>query len=76
MARPARHHARLAEHKRAITNKELTGEDVIPAFRPTLEMIAEAHRRNAAPRPITAWVCGDPAPGHSALDKRQSPGQP
>jgi hypothetical protein len=25
--------------------------------------------RATAPRSITAWICGDPAPGESALDK-------
>lgn len=43
-----------------------------PANRPTPEMIEEATRRNGAPCSITSQVCGDPAPGQSALDKRKS----
>jgi hypothetical protein len=30
----------------------------------------DANRRAAAPRTLSAWICGDPAPGQSALDKR------
>jgi len=33
-------------------------------------MIEAAHRRLLANRTITAAICGDPPPGHSALDKR------
>jgi hypothetical protein len=40
------------------------------AHRPSQAMLQEAHRRNAAPRSLTAWLMGDPAPGQSALDKR------
>jgi hypothetical protein len=39
--------------------------------RPTDEMMADARRRATAPRSITAWLAGDPAPGRSALDKRR-----
>lgn len=57
--------------------KESHGDDVAShetgIGRPTLEMIMDAYRRNAAPRSITAWVMGDPAPGQSALDKRDAP---
>jgi hypothetical protein len=31
---------------------------------------ADANRRAAAPRTLSAWLCGDPAPGWSALDRR------
>lgn len=31
----------------------------------------DAARRMSAPRSITALVMGDPAPGHSALDRKQ-----
>lgn len=40
------------------------------SHRPTPEMQRAAWDRNSTPRSITAWVCGDPPPGHSALDKR------
>jgi hypothetical protein len=41
----------------------------IPVLTP--EMVAERDRRLWAPRPLTAWICGDPAPGCSELDKRK-----
>ncbi len=34
------------------------------------KVFIEAHRRIKAPRSITAWLCGDPPPGYSALDRR------
>ena len=34
------------------------------------EAWADASRRLNAPRTLSAWICGDPAPGYSALDKR------
>jgi hypothetical protein len=43
----------------------------IEIYRPTPEMLADAWRRNVAPRSATAWLMGDPAPGQSALDQRQ-----
>ena len=36
------------------------------------EVIAERDRRRSAARTITAFVLGDPAPGQSALDKREA----
>ena len=30
----------------------------------------DANRRAAAPRTLVAWICGDPAPGQRALNKR------
>jgi hypothetical protein len=33
-------------------------------------VLADANRRMNAPRTLAAWICGDPAPGQSALDKR------
>lgn len=34
------------------------------------EVVADAQHRACVPRTLTAWVFGDPPPGHSALDKR------
>lgn len=34
-------------------------------------VLADAARRSNADRTITAFICGDPAPGQSALDRRQ-----
>ena len=50
-------------------NREFFTES--PASRPTPEMQSEAWRRNAAARPLTAWLMGDPPPGQSALDRRE-----
>lgn len=36
------------------------------------EVFADAYKRASAPRSITAFVFGDPAPGFSALDRRAS----
>jgi hypothetical protein len=34
------------------------------------EAWADANRRHNTPRTLSAWICGDPAPGFSALDRR------
>ncbi len=34
------------------------------------QVFVEADRRTRTPRTITAWLCGDPAPGYSALDRK------
>lgn len=34
------------------------------------DVIDQARARICAPRSLTAWICGDPAPGCSALDQR------
>jgi hypothetical protein len=34
------------------------------------EVIEDAIHRLTAPRSTTAWICGDPAPGRSALERR------
>lgn len=45
--------------------------DGLPAMaRASSEALADARRRAIAPRSLTAWLCGDPAPGRSALDRR------
>lgn len=33
--------------------------------------LQDAERRAKAPRTLTAWLCGDPPPGFSALDQRE-----
>ncbi len=40
--------------------------------RPPDDIMADRDRRHAAPKTLTAWLCGDPPPGWSALDRRQS----
>lgn len=44
----------------------------IRSSRPAHELIEEAQQRALAPRSLTAEFFGDPAPGFSALDRRQS----
>jgi hypothetical protein len=44
------------------------------AARPNAELLVAAIARTNAPRSITAWLCGDPPPGYSALDKRHGGG--
>jgi hypothetical protein len=52
-------------------------ERQLPRARPTPqpiitpEIMEAAVARLYAPRPLTAWVFGDPAPGFSALDRRR-----
>jgi hypothetical protein len=36
------------------------------------DVLDDAFRRNSAERTITALFCGDPAPGQSALDRRNA----
>lgn len=36
------------------------------------DVLDDAFRRNSADRTITALFCGDPAPGQSALDRRNA----
>jgi hypothetical protein len=38
--------------------------------RPPDSVFADRAARERAPRSLTAWICGDPAPGWSALDRR------
>lgn len=40
--------------------------------RPSDDIFAERDRRLHAPRTLTSWFCGDPAPGQSALCKRSA----
>lgn len=42
----------------------------VPFTAPT-DVFAERHQRINAPRSLTAIFCGDPAPGFSALDRKQ-----
>jgi hypothetical protein len=56
--------------KRAPEDRPYT--DIGRDRRPTPEMIEDARRRAVAPRTLTSSVCGDPAPGQSALDKRNA----
>ncbi len=36
------------------------------------DVMQEAWSRNSAPRTLTAWLMGDPAPGRSAGDRREA----
>lgn len=52
-------------------NLDVETAGTVIVHRPTQDMIEDAWRRNAAPRPVTAWLMGDPPPGQSALDRQQ-----
>lgn len=52
--------------------REYQRASYIAASRPSAELIAEANRRAAAPRDLTAIIFNDPPKGYSALDRRQS----
>jgi hypothetical protein len=41
------------------------------ASRPSEDMLMDAAIRRDMPRPIVAWIQGDPPPGYSALDRRR-----
>jgi hypothetical protein len=43
-------------------------------YEPRSEQVEDACRRASAPRSLTAWAFGDPAPGQSALDLRMQGG--
>jgi hypothetical protein len=38
---------------------------------PSEDMLMDAKIRSTMPRPIVAWIQGDPPPGYSALDRRR-----
>ena len=55
-----------------IDARKARGKPFVPAHRLIPEpLIVDRDRRALAPRPLTSWLCGDPAPGQSALDKKQ-----
>jgi len=60
-----------SERKDKKRRAEEEGEVAFP--RPTDDMMRDAEIRNFKPRSIVSWICGDPAPGYSALDQRQAP---
>lgn len=52
-------------------NRRIIVEQVVVSERPGAEQIRDRDERMMlAPRDLTAMFCGDPLPGHSALDKR------
>ena len=52
-------------------NTKMPTMQKVNSARPKPEMLADAYQRAATLRTITAFVLGDPAPGHSALDRRE-----
>jgi hypothetical protein len=58
-----------AERLRPISAQTFQIGDQVSA-RPDEKLLAEAEARANVPRTATAWLCGDPPPGYSALDKR------
>lgn len=62
--------ARVYAKKRSPSFHE--GSLAVDRFAVPADALMEARRRAMAPRSLTAWICGDPAPGSSALDRRAS----
>lgn len=68
-ARQERIYARRREEAKG--NRRIIVEQVAVSERPGAEQIRDRDERmTLAPRDLTALFCGDPLPGHSALDKR------
>lgn len=61
--------SRYAEEKKPEIYRKYAGVDR-PKNVPD-HILEDARRRTLAPRSITSFLCGDPAPGQSALDKRE-----
>lgn len=51
------------------------GEPVHPVEVPD-DVIIERNNRTSAPRSLTSLICGDPAPGFSALDRKLAEARP
>lgn len=47
-----------------------TGIHVVVTGRPTEDILVKRDAYVNAPRPLSAWLLGDPPPGYSALDRR------
>jgi hypothetical protein len=63
---------RRARHRLLGDDISVGGASCSTIHRPTEEMIRDARQRSSAPRPLTAWLNGDPPPGQSALDKKHA----
>ncbi len=57
--------ARSDRYKSLGPREQIRPKSIIPE-----SILADRDRRSSAPRTMTALLCGDPAPGQSALDKR------
>lgn len=72
-------HFYYKNHKEVINEKDRLQRNssngakgpVHAAVQPSDSMVVDAIYRLTAPRTVTAWVCGDPAPGYSALDAQK-----
>lgn len=51
------------------------GPIVLPTRREAVEIARQQQLKLPQPASITAWVCGDPLPGRSALDQKRQSGQ-
>lgn len=60
-----------SDRERPVTYLNPRGPIKTKASRPTSELMEDAKQRLLAPRSITSEFCGDPAPGWSALERRQ-----
>lgn len=64
---------RKREHLNCVHTPRQQRERVEPRYEPSAELLAERDERyRLSPRSLTAFLCGDPPPGYSALDRRRS----
>lgn len=59
------------KHREVIEVGSAAGECHRSHTGPSPKQLIERAQRQAAPRSLTALLCGDPAPGQSALDKKR-----
>jgi hypothetical protein len=64
-----RHQLKMVELRAAQKRGELIAASKEPSGPPP-KILWEALERATKPRSLTAWICGDPAPGWSALERR------
>jgi hypothetical protein len=64
----------LRDRANRARNSNAVGHIVTASSSPPAHIFVEARERANAPRSLTAWLCGDPAPGTSMLDRRKSAG--
>ena len=58
-------YCRVVSRKGSIRHPRVQPPPNVPS-----DVLHDARRRLTAPRTLTAWLCGDPAPGQSALERR------
>jgi hypothetical protein len=60
-----------AERRRRDSGFKERGSDCVRPIVIPAEVFIDRNDRLSAPRSLTGFVCGDPPPGYSALDRKQ-----